>query len=253
MPRIILVHSFKGGTGKTLFSTNLAKLLSKDKRVLLIESDFAMPAFTNTIPGNNPDIYFNDFLATSENDLSKYIYPDTDAQLGVVYCDSEFRVSDKVHGNDQNWFKRKKAQINDALSLANYDYVVFDTQPGLHMFIVNIIALAEDIVLMLRPDRQSINGTKFLLERVYNRAIRLMKNTKVNLHLVFNQVPKVDEMTSLLDQWKTEFNVNFDFLRSVNNMYYQETTSYHTAIGQFILPDGDPTLGEIQAFIDAHL
>ena len=45
--KIILTHSYKGGSGKTLFSINVANVLAShfEKRVLLIEADFSMAAF----------------------------------------------------------------------------------------------------------------------------------------------------------------------------------------------------------------
>jgi MinD-like ATPase involved in chromosome partitioning or flagellar assembly len=43
----ILVHSYKGGAGKTIVSVNLANQLKEvyNKKILLIEIDFKMPSF----------------------------------------------------------------------------------------------------------------------------------------------------------------------------------------------------------------
>ena len=57
----ILVHSFKGGTGKTTVAVNLASILSHNHKVLLIENDFRMLSFFNIFK-HEPKYYFNDYL-----------------------------------------------------------------------------------------------------------------------------------------------------------------------------------------------
>ena len=45
MKKIIAVHSYKGGTGKTLMSTNLAAIFAMEKRkVSLFDMDFRAPS-----------------------------------------------------------------------------------------------------------------------------------------------------------------------------------------------------------------
>ena len=49
MGKVIMVHSYKGGTGKTVISANLARhfALKENKKVLLIEQDTGGSSFTN--------------------------------------------------------------------------------------------------------------------------------------------------------------------------------------------------------------
>ncbi|MCX6644506.1 MAG: P-loop NTPase, partial [Candidatus Bathyarchaeota archaeon] len=45
MSKIIAVHSYKGGTGKTLLSVNLAATLAKNgKKVCIFDLDFRAPS-----------------------------------------------------------------------------------------------------------------------------------------------------------------------------------------------------------------
>ena len=49
MKKIIAVHSYKGGTGKTLMSTNLAAIYAMNKhKVALFDMDFRAPNLHNS-------------------------------------------------------------------------------------------------------------------------------------------------------------------------------------------------------------
>ena len=96
--RVLMFHSFKGGSGKTILSINVADTLVKkyDKRVLLIEADFSMPSFKNIFLNHNPDIYFNDYLNQNAKNITTYVYPDSNSKLGIIYCNDQFKSKDKV-------------------------------------------------------------------------------------------------------------------------------------------------------------
>ena len=62
----IAVHSFKGGTGKTSISVNLAALLaSSGKAACCLDWDFSGPSFHDIfeIPSIDIPYYLNDFIA----------------------------------------------------------------------------------------------------------------------------------------------------------------------------------------------
>ena len=63
MGKIIAVHSYKGGTGKTLLSVNLAVTLAKQgKKVCLFDLDFRAPSLFAVLKLENPECWFNDYL-----------------------------------------------------------------------------------------------------------------------------------------------------------------------------------------------
>ncbi|MHA2250535.1 MAG: ParA family protein [Candidatus Kariarchaeaceae archaeon] len=252
--KIILTHSYKGGSGKTLFSINVANVLTSqfEKRVLLIESDFSMAAFQSIFKNYKPDMFFNDFLNSSEADLSSYIYPDLETNLGIVFCDSKFRARDKVHGSDQNWFLSKKRQLAKALSSLNYDYVIFDVTPGMHFFAINIISLANEVFLMARPDAQNIHGINILLDKIYSKSVQLNHETRSKLRIMFNQVPIISKIDPLLTEWKNQLTTKYSFIDSVSFFHYEPETGYNTAIEKFLLPPDDPTFLSIAKFVEEH-
>ena len=98
----ILIHSYKGGTGKTTVSLNLASILSANNRVLLIENDFMMPSFY-TIFKHEPDYYFNDYYNGIANFLD-VIVPNVQPNLDVIFTNKSFNPDEKVMSSDQSWF-----------------------------------------------------------------------------------------------------------------------------------------------------
>ena len=63
MSKIIAVHSYKGGTGKTLLSLNLAATLAKNgKKVALFDLDFRAPSLFSILKAENVECWLNDYL-----------------------------------------------------------------------------------------------------------------------------------------------------------------------------------------------
>ena len=63
MGKIIALHSYKGGTGKTLLSVNLAATnVRKGKNVCLLDLDFRAPSLHAVFKASNSEYWLNDYL-----------------------------------------------------------------------------------------------------------------------------------------------------------------------------------------------
>ncbi|MFX1516405.1 MAG: tyrosine-protein kinase family protein [Promethearchaeota archaeon] len=196
----ILVHSYKGGTGKTTVAVNIASILSLENNVLLIENDFMMPSFFDIFECE-PNAYFNDYLNGSAN-FKEVIEHEVKSNLDVIFTNKKFDPNEKVMSSDQEWFLSiLKQMITDLNTLEKkYNYVIFDTPPGWHLIVVNLIALANKAILILRPDSYEVSGTKIMLDILYKRAKPIRS---WDIYFLFNQVPKV-EMKEDLENWAQE-------------------------------------------------
>ena len=63
MTKIIAVHSYKGGTGKTSMSVNLAATFVKmGKKVCIFDLDFRAPSLFAILKTQDVENWFNDYL-----------------------------------------------------------------------------------------------------------------------------------------------------------------------------------------------
>ena len=63
MGKIMALHSYKGGTGKTLLSVNLAAMYAtKGENVCLLDLDFRAPSLHAIFKTNCTEYWVNDYL-----------------------------------------------------------------------------------------------------------------------------------------------------------------------------------------------
>ena len=136
---IVTFHSYKGGTGKTLLSVNLAIIFAKmGKRVCLLDLDLRASSLHSTFK-NGKKQWVNDFLnkaCTIDNVLTDC---STEAmgkgKLFVGLADPSTETIREMAAKDRKWemealgrlLSLKTSLLNDL----HLDYVFFDTSTGL--------------------------------------------------------------------------------------------------------------------------
>jgi MinD-like ATPase involved in chromosome partitioning or flagellar assembly len=170
--QIITIHSYKGGTGKTNISMNLAVIAAnRAKRVALLELDLDSPAIHTSFQ-NARGRWLNEYL-DGEAPL-KDILADvteqakTDGLLQIGFADPRMEEVRKSAARDRKGqldVLRRLMKVRDELK--EYDYVFFDTSPGVTYSSVNAIISADRVVLVARPDSFDIEGTDRLVKEFY--------------------------------------------------------------------------------------
>ncbi|MRR17373.1 MAG: MinD/ParA family protein [Deltaproteobacteria bacterium] len=172
MPKIIAVHSFRGGTGKSNTTANLACLLAGEgKRVGMVDTDIQSPGIHVLFSLDSGDIAFslNDFLwgkceiAGAAHDVSAVLGPGAAGKLFLI--PSSIRPGDIArvlhYGYDINLLKEGYQTLIQHLAL---DYLFIDTHPGLNEETLMSIAIADLLLIILRPDQQDYQGTAVTIE-----------------------------------------------------------------------------------------
>ncbi|MHA2250706.1 MAG: ParA family protein [Candidatus Kariarchaeaceae archaeon] len=194
MGLVCAIHSYKGGTGKTIITINLAATLAKQgKRVVVLDMDFGAPSLYTFFPTSVID---------KTNSLNDPLIKDT------RFEDSLIDASDIISG-DQNFFigladhhsdqtrqmirRGLKETSEDAHRLFNWidilkkepynaDFIFLDTAPGLNFLSVNSISVCDIAILLLRLLNADLLGTKEMIEGLHAKLAS-------QILLIVNQLP----------------------------------------------------------------
>jgi MinD-like ATPase involved in chromosome partitioning or flagellar assembly len=177
MSKIIAVHSYKGGTGKTLLSVNLAASLAKlGKKVCLFDLDFRAPSLFAILKVDNLDCWLNDYL-NGTCDIGAGLVDVSDkiqgsGKLFVALANPSTEAIREMSGKDRKWEMRALGKLlslrETLLNDEEFDYLVFDTSPGLQYSSINAIVTADFVVVATTGDRSDVDGTRRMLRELYN-------------------------------------------------------------------------------------
>jgi len=171
MSKIISIHSFRGGTGKSNISANLSALLAKDgNRVGVVDTDINSPGI-HVLFGMDEDemtTSLNDYLWDKCN-IEDAAYP-VGARIGkgeVFAIGGEiWLVPSSIRAGDITRVLREGYDVgllndgfNALVERLNLDYLVIDTHPGLNEETLLSVAISDALIIILRPDQQDFQGT----------------------------------------------------------------------------------------------
>jgi septum site-determining protein MinD len=177
MSKIIAVHSYKGGTGKTLLSVNLAASFAKrGKKVCLFDLDFRAPSLFALLKVDKADCWLNDYL-NGTCDINKVLIDFSNKITGngkffVALANPATEAIRDMSAKDRKWEMRALGRLlslrNSLLKDQEFDYLVFDTSPGLQYSSINAIVAADFVVVATTGDRSDVDGTRRMLRELYN-------------------------------------------------------------------------------------
>lgn len=224
MAKIVLVHSFRGGTGKSNTTANLATAIAcTGQRVAVIDTDIQSPGI-HTLFGLEQETplkhTLNDYLwgNCSIEETAYDVSPESVKQHNgsIFLLPSSIEAEDMTRvlheGYDVRLLKHGFSNLVKALNL---DYVFVDTHPGLNEETLLSIAIANILVVILRPDRQDFQGTAVMVDlarqlkvpkilMVVNRVLQDLDATAVRQQIeakydvpVVGVLPNCDEMMRL--------------------------------------------------------
>lgn len=182
MPKVISIHSYRGGTGKSNFTANLAASVAQQgKRVGVVDTDVPSPGIhnlfclepeqtsqtlNNYLWGEIPieeaayDVGHN--IGLPENASGKlYLVPSS------VKADSIARIL--RDGYDVRLMNDGFRKLVKSLQL---DYLFIDTHPGLSKETFLSIAISHVLILILRPDKQDYQGTAVTMDVAKQLKVR---------------------------------------------------------------------------------
>jgi MinD-like ATPase involved in chromosome partitioning or flagellar assembly len=240
MGKIIAVHSYKGGTGKTLLSVNLAATFAKQgKKVCLFDLDFRAPSLFAILKIENAECYVNDYLNNTCDinkvliDLSERIPGKGKFFVGLANPATE-AIRD-MSAKDRKWEMRALGRLlylrNALLNDKSIDYLVFDTSPGLQYSSINAIVAADLVAVATTGDRSDVDGTRRMLRELYS-LFEKKTGIVINKVLDYNSKGRQEE---LYDRVKNTYQVPLlglvpcfcDILRAEGNFIFAQDKPDH--------------------------
>jgi MinD-like ATPase involved in chromosome partitioning or flagellar assembly len=192
MSKIVSIHSFRGGTGKSNTTANLAALLAASgRRVGVVDTDIASPGIHVLFGLEEEDMVhsLNDYLwgkceiRETAHDVTATL--GSDAQGCVFLVPSSIKAGEIARvlreGYDVGLLNDGFRDLIEALDL---DVLMIDTHPGLNEETLLSIAISDVLLIILRPDRQDYQGTGVTVDVARRLNVPEMM-------LVVNKVPAV--------------------------------------------------------------
>lgn len=190
MSKIISIHSFRGGTGKSNSTANLATLLAASGlRVGVIDTDIMSPGIHVLFGLNEDDMKFslNDYL-WGKCQIKQTAYDVTDKVKGQV-AGKIFLIPSSIKAGEIARVLREGYDVgllNDGfhklVEELKLDVLMIDTHPGLNEETLLSIAISDALVIILRPDSQDYQGTGVTVDVAHKLDVPL-------LLLLVNKVP----------------------------------------------------------------
>jgi MinD-like ATPase involved in chromosome partitioning or flagellar assembly len=177
MGKIIAVHSYKGGTGKTSLSVNLAASYAKrGKKVCLIDLDFRAPSLHTLFKSQKLEYWLNDYL-NGICEIDKVLVDvSTDhgkgGRLLVALANPSTEAIRDMTGKNRKWERNALSRLlslrSSLLNDDDFDYIILDTSPGLQYSSINAIVTADVVLVVTSLDASDINGSKRMTSELYD-------------------------------------------------------------------------------------
>lgn len=213
MGEIISIHSFRGGTGKSNLTANIATLVAmKGHRVGIVDTDINSPGihvlfgFDETIINNT----LNDYLwgKVPIEDTAYALHETVSHQPGREFLkDVElFLIPSSSRTSEIARILREGYDVgmlnegfHSLIEVLNLDFLFIDTHPGLNEETLLSIAISSALIIILRPDNQDLQGTAVTvdvarklevpkLRLVINKALQSydFETMKANISATYN-------------------------------------------------------------------
>ncbi len=241
--KTIILHSYKGGTGKTTLALNIAiSFAKKGYKTLAIDADLNAPTFESIFTGLNPKYKFNDLFGSQKKKTE--LKPPTPKDLPVkslihenldlIFANSKPQFGVGLLSMDKNFHAealKKLYQAKKEFEELGYDYVIIDTSPSLNLASINSIIIADASLIVLRPNKYGIAGTTFLLKELYS----MLGTVKRKDYIVFNQIV-VGTPAKLVTQWQKHFKKRLG-VETVGTIHCNCVIALNMLFGNLIVED----------------
>jgi MinD-like ATPase involved in chromosome partitioning or flagellar assembly len=196
MSKIICVHSYRGGTGKSNLTANIATALAMEgHRVGVVDTDIQSPGvhFIFGLEEDDMDKTLNNFLwgQCKPEEVAYDVSAQKVIDLGgrVFLFPASMRPEDITRILNEGYdFKLLHFGLRQFVKRLELDYLIVDSHPGLNKETLLSFAVSNLLILILRPDRQDFQGTAVTVDIAkklnVNRMVLVINKALTSMDLV---------------------------------------------------------------------
>lgn len=209
MTTVVSIHSFRGGTGKSNTTSNVAaNLAAAGHRVGIVDTDIQSPG-VHVLFGFDEDLdnTLNDFLwgKIAIKDAAHEVTDRVAASTPVADGGALYLVPSSMKPGDIARVLREGYDVGtlndgfrDLAREMELDYLLIDTHPGLNEETLLSITISDVLLLILRPDRQDFQGTAVTVDVARKLEVPA-------LYLIVNKVPRNVDAEDLREQMNAAY------------------------------------------------
>ncbi len=186
MVKMISFHSSRGGTGKSLISSNISAILaSEGRRVALLDFDFRAPSLLTIFQGGKSvkkwlNSYFDDKARLEDVMVDVTDRYKIKGRLYLGFANPDMEAMREIARKDRKWQMKAlrrvmnmKQELSDKLDI---DVMVADTSPGVQYASVNAVVGADLSIIISTLDALDLEGVRRMVEDLY---VPFEKNTYI--------------------------------------------------------------------------
>ncbi len=204
--KIVSIVSYRGGTGKSNISANIsACLMKQNMKIAVLDTDLKSPGvhLLFGLDQSNINMTLVDFLwnkCTIEDtvyDVTNQVAPQSKGKCWLVPASLSTKAISRLiaEGYDIN---NLNSHFDNLISHLDLDYLIIDTHPGLNEESMMATAIADILIMIIRPDQQDFYGSALIAE--------IIKKLEVpNVYIIANKVTSTVDKEDLKQHMKDTF------------------------------------------------
>jgi len=160
--RVLAVSSGKGGVGKTNIVANLAYVLSKqDKKVLVVDADLGLNNI-DILLGLNPKFHIGHVLSGEKN--VQNIITEGPAGIHLLPAGGGLQELTQLDGEKKIVLMEELDQVS-----SGYDFLIFDTGAGISTNVTYFCSAAHEILLVATSEPTSLTDVYALIKTLHTK------------------------------------------------------------------------------------
>lgn len=258
-PVVISFYSYRGGTGKSTISSNLAKISSEKFKTILLDLDLYSPQL-NYVFGIENELYINDYFHSSLFDFSKG--KDKGVDLKDIICKSSYNNLDLILANPKISLSDNTILHNETTTKklfpcmqhiieqlkGKYDIIIVDCPGELNFYTLNAIAVSDRAVGAIMPTIANIKGMIELLSIFDN----ILKGKVSDIILTMVSARISNKKNQQMADWEIQFK-QYNVENFLNFVYSEDISYRHQFESDFFYLPQDIEYQKLKTYLDSIL